>query len=656
MATIGLRFLRAVLAAVLGGLVVACGGGSESSQTVQPAATTTAAPFAGTAVDQGTDFAGQPRVKALSAPATQDRPMITAATQVAAGGLRIEALAAEAPADRVMTNNEVMNAAQVVYSTLFPGNPGTEIGTASGRTFDYRFYAPSTYLGVVVAGPDVGHLYAIGPFNGNVLTDYGTVAYWSCVFEPVRCGPRIMSAKIIFDNGQPAIDARGATGVAAKGTRLEIGMSDLINCTGLNGLRIVGEFILTVESCRGATLVLTPGNPSDGPPRWPFGSTSTLTLAGVLSLDGYPSPRETVSFTTQTFASDLVFVGNYWGMTDHRDLSTIDRTTGAVVGIALSGPSDSNQFLDGHLAISRSAGVVYAGPNSAEYLYRHDAETGARLTPLPIYRGAVIGDSVQGIRGLASSEKLACSVHGRLGLQSSYAGWNVMMCWDHHTGQKVFESLPGFVADRSKIPFALHYSERNKKFYSLNGTESAVYIEEYAGNKYRDGFRAGTPGTVTEIDCEVLPCRVVNTYPAGSVPQGISEDPVTGILYVTNSGGKSMTTITPSNGSAETRGLPMFTGWQVPMKVLYDAGRLLVGDYMGSVVVLNPATLAETQRVQTGNVPMGMAAIGDEIWVTLPRNVTTGAAQALSTFNRSTLAVKRTYSNVGSQPWAIVAP
>jgi hypothetical protein len=301
--------------------------------------------------------------------------------------------------------------------------------------------------------------------------------------------------------------------------------------------------------------------------------------------------------------------------------------------------------------------VVYAGSNATTYLYRRDAETGEALAPLPIYRGAVIGDPMQGIRGVASSDKLVCVVLGRFTLQSSYSWRNVMMCWNNQTGQKLFESPVDFITDHAKIAFTLHYSEKNRKFYSLNTTESAVYIEEYdGGNKYRDGFQAGTPGTVTEIDCEVLPCRVTKTYTVGSVPQSIGEDPVTGTLYITNSGDKSMTTITPSTGNVVTRGLPMFTGWQVPVRVLYDAGRLIVGDYMESLVVLDPVTLVETQRIHMGNVPMGMAVVGDEIWVTLPRNVATGAGQLVGVLDRSTLAVKRTISNVGPQPWAIVAP
>lgn len=651
MATTAISRLFAALAAV--SILASCGGGSDAV----PQAKTQSDPFVGTAV-QGT-FDGATRRQALASSEASIRPVFSVTSRVTqqVAAVKAQSLAAAGEGSLGPTPDQLFDWAEGRYPDLFPGHQVTRNGEYDGVNYDFRGYpvtGGANHIGVAKSGPDVGGIYGIGPFTGHVLVRFGTDLDFRCQVDPVSCGPKLVSAKLVNMLTGASIDAGGATGALAKNTKLVLTYDEL-SCVGVGGTGVVGTLVMTI-SCTGSTVTFVPGIP--GEERWTFGSDVTVTASGLRNVAGYPSAEVSVTWSTQPFTSTKVFVGNGAGFTDHRDVSMIDRSSGAAIGLVLSGPNDSNQFIDGHFAASRVAGVLYAAPNVTGYIYRLDAATGEALTPLPIYRGAVQGDPIQGVQGVASSEQHICAVLGRLTLQSIYAWRNVLMCWDHFTLEKVFESPVDFVTDSTKIAFDLYYSNKNKRFYAINGTEAAVYIEEYQyqGYRYRDGFKAGTPGTVTEVNCETIPCKVSKTYQVGSVPRGISEDPATGTLYVTNSGDKSLSVITPSSGQVVTRALPNFTGWQVPVRVLYDAGRLLVGDYMSDVAVMNPTTLAEVGRIETGNVPMGMAVVGDEIWVALPWNVLTGLSDQVAVLDRSTLAVKRKLTDVGKFPWVVTAP
>lgn len=174
--------------------------------------------------------------------------------------------------------------------------------------------------------------------------------------------------------------------------------------------------------------------------------------------------------------------------------------------------------------------------------------------------------------------------------------------------------------------------------------------------KSRDGYRAGTLGTVTEFNCEVT-CVASRTFEVGSVPQDVAENG--GVLYITNSGDNSLSTITLSTGNVVTRGLPGLTGqWQHAMRVLLDpvTNRLLVSDYDGRVLVYDPVTLQLVTQVTTGDMPMSMTLVGNEIWIALPRKAIWFDGDSVAVLDRQTLAVKRVIAGVGPQPWAILAP
>lgn len=665
MATIGFRTLRAVIAAAIGGLMVACGGGGESSQPTQVQPTvSTVAPFTGTAVDRGTDLAGQPRAKALSAPATQARPTFTTATQVAAGAQRIDALAsaAEAPADRVMTAEQTLDAAEGAYPALFPPHQDSQVGVADGMTFRYRCYVSTGYcLGISTLGPNAGHVYSL--YRG-VLTDHGTTAFWSCVFEPVRCGPRIMSARILFDDGRQPIDARGAVNVPAKGTKLELVMSDLINCAGLNGTRVVGEFLATVD-CRGQTLTFTPGLP--GETRWPFGSTNTLTLAGVRSVDGYPSPSEIVSFTTRVAGfgqGAKVYTGNWAGKNPNVEagnaMSIYDVTTQTIVRQIDYGLVPGYGILNGQVVVDPVAGVVYQAPWSGFRIYRVDLETGEVLTPITIDPSST---SNQRSRGLVVVGNEVCQVLGVPDFtgQTDYYLDNSVACFNAHTLANTFMGSRGHVADASMIATGMYYSRGRNKIYITNALRSAYFLEQTPWG-VRDGWRAGTRGTVTEIDATTR--SVTRTFEVGSAPTSPFVDEQAGKLYVFNMGGKSVSVVNLVTGSVTTTPLGM-SGFERPATALpdWDEGRIYVSDDAGTVRVLNSGTLQEVGRINLGDgdIAAHMAIVRGKLWVASSLQNIGAYNDKVIIINRDTLAVERKIANRSSlsgapnQPYAITA-
>ncbi len=643
------RTLCAALAAVSFLVLSGCGGGGSATTPSAPVTDKpiVAVPFTGSAVDRGTVFDGSPRAQALSvppsvAPATIEIRFTPAKT---GQGGRAQALAVNT--DQV-SNDELFDWAAVRYPSLFVGAASTNYNVlADGNSYDYRDYR-GNLVGVRVGGSDVGGVYGIGPYTGNVLVRFGALGDFKCQVKPTLCGPKLLQATLVTADRQ--VPADGATDVVAKLTRLTLTYDQVLNCTGVSGTGKMGQVLATVTcDSAGKTVNILPGLP--GEERWPMGASNTLTVGGIQGSLGYPSAATTLSFTTRSATTNgQVFVGNWKGNFTTKAGVSIVSASGASRTVHLGDALGSYQFTNGHLAWSAVAGVVYAAPATyAQFLYRLDGETGVVLSAFQLDPAPALA---HGIHSVASSPTQVCVILGNQ-YPDAYIWQGKVICFNHLTGERL-ETGPGFIP-ADMVSMRLHYSATTGKFYSLNAARSGMYGEQDT-YKSRDGYRAGTSGTVTEFGCESS-CQISRTFTVGSVPQDVVEDG--GVLSVANSGDNTLSTITLSTGNVVTRGLPGLTGqWQHAMRLLIDpvTKRLLVSDYDSHVVAYDPATLQETGRVMTGDMPMGMTLVGNEVWVALPRKDIWFDGDSVAVLDRQTLAVKRVIAGVGPQPWAILAP
>jgi hypothetical protein len=96
----------------------------------------------------------------------------------AAAASPVGAAAATGP---TITTPQLLDWAQRQLPTLFPAGPASQSTSYLGATYTYRAYslppATTNYLGV---GNADGLVYALGPFNGNVLTSYGALGDFAC--------------------------------------------------------------------------------------------------------------------------------------------------------------------------------------------------------------------------------------------------------------------------------------------------------------------------------------------------------------------------------------------------------------------------------------------------------------------------------------------
>lgn len=79
--------------------------------------------------------------------------------------------------------DELLDWAEYQFPALFPKGPRSFPLLHDGVNYTVRAYQNGNYLGVT---PD-GRIFGLGPFNGNVLTQYETIAYWSAQVIADRC-------------------------------------------------------------------------------------------------------------------------------------------------------------------------------------------------------------------------------------------------------------------------------------------------------------------------------------------------------------------------------------------------------------------------------------------------------------------------------------
>lgn len=615
MATTATRSLFAALAAV-SFLLSACGGGGggtpSASQPVQPTqpGATAAAPFTGVAVDRGTGFDGQSRRQILSA-VEAARPVFGVSFAPAGQPQRlIQALAVEATPAKTMAPDELMNGAERAYGSLFPPQPASQEGVANGMTFRFRFYAATGwYLGVVTAGPNLGHVYTL---KDGALTDHGTSAYWTCQFEPSRCGPTITAARLVLADGTSR-SAVGATSVPAKRTKLVTTWSEPLACTGVGSEGKVGDLWMRVE-CSGAELSFTPGR--SGEERWPFGSTNTVTMTGVRGVSNFPSATESVSFTTRAAGAGgeaKVFAANFYANGDptnpfYGDAVTVFRQSGTTQGVKWPGlPTSTNWAGMRHIAVDPVMGVVYVG-GAGLFLYRFDLETHEPMQPIDLNLPEAPWHNIQVVSVQGTD---VCAAFGRVDLPS-YAAQGVLGCWNRYTRERSFKSAvnhlvpPGMmVIDMVPVP------ERGAYYAAAYETDAVDVIQDDRG-RFKEEMRPGTRGLVVEIDAETK--AIKRTFAVGAGPRSVVYDAARSRLVVANSGDRTLGLIDLSSGNVVTRALPGFTSYQRPMRAAIVGGELWVSNYAEMLVAFNLDTIQEVYRIPAGRVAKFFTYVNGNIY------------------------------------------
>lgn len=661
MATTVTSRLFAALAAVF--ILASCGGGSD---VVSPQATVQSAPFVGAAV-QGT-FDGATRRRALAATSSEvARPKFNVTSRVTtpqAAAVKAQSLAAAGEGNAAPTPDQLFDWAEGRYPDLFPGHQVTRNGEYGGVNYDFRGYpvvGGVNHIGVAKSGPDKGGVYGIGPFTGSVLVRFGRDEDFHCQMDPVICGPKLVSAKIINMVTGASIDAQGATGVAAKGTKLVL-TYDSLSCAGVEGTGVVGTLVLTI-SCAGNAVTFVPGIP--GEERWTFGSDVTVTASGLRNAAGYPSAEVSVTFSSQVAAAGQgakVYTGNWRGSNPNVSLgnamSIFDVATATLVQQIDYGLAPGYGILDGQVVVDPVAGVVYQAPWSGFMIYRVDLETGSVLTPIRIDPNST---SNQRSRGLVIVGNDVCQVLGVPNFEGQYYYLdNALVCFDRFTLVNTFTSSRGYVADVSMIGMGMTYASGRNAMYVANVSRSA-YFEEQTPGGIRNGWHAGTRGTVIEIDAATR--AVKRTFVVGSAPTNPIVDEQAGKLYVPNMGDQTISKVDLTTGVVTTSPLGM-SGYERPSAVLLDkaASRLYVSDSISSIRVLDLATLQETSRINLGDgdIATGMMIVGGKLWVTSSYGYQKLGDKVI-VVNRSTLAVEKKIANrssisgVENQPYAITA-
>ena len=615
MATTATRSLSAALAAI-SLLLSACGGGGGSaspvtSQPTQPGPMA-AAPFTGAAIDRGTGFDGQSRRQILSATDVPKPVFGVSFVPLGQAQRPLQALAVEATPAKTMTPDEIMSGAERKFASLFPPQPPSQEGVANGMTFRFRFYASTGwYLGVVTAGPNLGHVYTL---KENVLTDHGTAAYWTCQFEPSRCGPTITASRLVFADGT-SVSAAGATGVFAKKTTLVTTWSESLACAGVSGEGRVGDLWMTV-SCSGRELSFTPGR--TGEERWPFGSTNTVTMTGVRSTSGFPSATESVSFATRVAgagAGPKVFVVNYNANGDpaspsYGDAVTVIGPNGISQTVRLPGlPTGPMWAQMQRLAVDPVMGVVYVGGAGVSF-YRLDLETGEVLRSLDLILPEAPWHIIQGIAYQGSD---VCVALGRRDL-SDYASKGVLSCWNRSSLERTFKSAANYLVPTDMVVMDLVSVPERGVYYAVAYETNAYSLIMGEGGSLREEIAPGSKGLVVEVDAATK--AIKRTFVVGSGPRSAVYDGGRNRLIVANSGDRTLSLIDLGAGNVVTRALTGFTGSQRPMQLKVAGGELWLSNYDKQLVALSPDTLQETRRTAGGLLAEYFDFVAGELYST----------------------------------------
>lgn len=649
MATTVFRLFAALAAVLLGGSLVACGGGEDFSfQSKQDQVAAVA--FSGSVVDRGTTFNGQLRVRALSVSATKTVPAKFAITStvipVSAGASMAPKLTAQAVVDGAsVTDDQTFDWAEKQYAELFPTHETTSTVVAGdGNTYRYRYY-PMTgnYVGRRVGGSDDGGIYVMGAFTGNQVLRVGHMRGYTCVVDPNVCAPKVASINLVsMTTGQVVASVLSGKPTVHAKTKAVFRWNQRINCTGIGGDTELGDdfkvpVTISCDSVAG-TITVTPKE------NMLYGVEVTMTLSNVTSLDGFVSVPVTANFTTRPpeVSGLKLFLAN--------NVVEPDRITSVVEGSTVStiGFPPMPGFLGmRYAAVDPLMGKVYFGGYYTFAIYEMDIES-----------NQVVGKQVDqelnlihGVRGIALSEGERCIVYD-VSEDLTYARKNQLECYGRTTGRVTFSGTRNFLGTDTQTPTQLRYLPygTDKKFYALVADGAAWFYEGVEGD-IREGYKSGTRGSVVEIDAVTHTKR---TFAVGSVPQGIDRNLTTGELLVVNAGDKSLTIINPMTGARDTKALEGFTGYQRPMRIKIVDNRFFVTDDIGAIMVYDLATKSLVAQVPlSSGSPSDIAFFGGQLYVSTKNRFTLGTS-ALYTINPSTFAVRKVVGSPLYNPYALV--
>lgn len=643
MATSVISRILAALAALF--ILASCGGGSD----VAPQATVQAAPFVGTPV-AGTTINGSTRRQALAASSEVTRPTFDARFQPTAAAnafIKKSALAAGDVSEAISVE-QLFDWAEGAYPQYLPVHQLTQNGDYAGVNYNFRAY--DVFGGTNYVGVDpIGDVFGMGPYTGNVLVPFGPMASFQCVVSPTSCGPKLQSAKLVDMKTGVSIDASGATGVLAKGTKLVL-TYDQLDCTNVGGTGVVGQLILTI-SCDRNVVTFVPGIP--GEERWTFGSDVTVSAAGLRNAAGYPSRLVEVTFSTNVAAAGQgakVYVANYEATAEGgHDVTIIDAATQTIRPVNLG--DTPNSVSPQRITIDPVAGVVIVGAGG-DRVYRFDIETGTSLTPLYPDPTNEYPGYWHMEQGLVIAGEDICAAMGRQDF-IEYVYRNRLLCWNRYTLQPSFRSNSDYLAGRQMVVMeAVAVPERNT-FYVL-AAEALAYnlVLDVTGRTLKQEFAPGSSGTVYELDANTK--AVKRTFAVGAGPRSAVYDAARKQLIVANSGKTAagnieLSAIDLERGQVTPKRLAGFMGDQRPQSVVLAQGQLWVSDYVSAVVALDP-TFAETQRVQVGAYPVFFAEVGGRLYVPLPRENFGGDKVAV--VNPVTYSLESVIP-VGKAPWYV---
>lgn len=613
MATTVTSRLFAALAAVF--ILASCSGGGSD---VVPQATTQSAPFVGTAV-QGS-FDGATRRRALAATFSEvARPTFNVTSRVTtpqAAAVKAQSLAAAGEGNAAPTPDQLFDWAEGKYPDLFPSHQVTRTGEYDGVTYDFRGYpvvGGVNHVGVAKSGADIGGVYGIGPFTGSVLVRFGKDVDFRCQMDPVICGPKLVSAKIVNMVTGASIDAQGATGVAAKGARLVL-TYDSLSCAGVGGTGVVGQLVLTI-SCAGSALTFVPGIP--GEERWTFGSDVTVTASGLRNAAGYPSAEVSVTFSTKVAAAGQgakVYTGNQLGSEPIQNLGNV-LSVFEVGNRSLAKNVDFSNDYDysfwyGQVVVDPVTGVIWVVPTYGSFLYRIDLESGSVLQPI------WLGELNIGTRGMNLSGDDVCLIRGMptSSSQLSHPLQNSLVCINRFTLLTRLSTGSNVTGDADKILLGL-FAVGDKLYIPAVDRRAAAVEPPNDAARGRDGWLPGYEGTVTEIDPKSL--RVTRTFQVGSAPTSLLASQTATELLAFNMGDKTVSAINLKTGVVRQVSLAM-KGFERPSGALSDweKGRIYVSDDVGAVRILNATTLQEVGRINLdGETPAHMVIVQGKLWV-----------------------------------------
>lgn len=343
--------------------------------------------------------------------------------------------------------------------------------------------------------------------------------------------------------------------------------------------------------------------------------TYTPTLAaGIEDMAGNKSAAYSWSFTTKgpVDRTPSVVTANAGTTADPRYTSVVNTTTGATSHTPFGGaPLGTNA-----VAVDSKAGRAYytATISPTGCAYSMDLETHTvdciKVNPL----GSTYGRSVavalanQGVYFATSSE------------YSPEKGNEILVFDRLSLGEKLATvALP----DATHSPSFMIADREGNRMYVLSYDKSSAVFNPWPD--YLPGF----PGKVYEIDTTTNTRK--RTFVVGSGPRGAAIDFVKKLLYVSNWGDRTISIINLVTGAVRTVKLPSFfveddKYFQRPVGLALAGTKLLIAnsrfskvsltDQVGGLEVLDLASETITQTIPVGDIPLYMAQVGNDVWVT----------------------------------------